>query len=130
MIIPLHPEVKAILKKRRGLPRNISGNNFNLYFKEVCQDGRHSGKVEEVLMNPKNRGKQEGIFPKYKLVSLHTCRRSFATNLYGKLPNLSIMDITGHKTEKQFLNYIKITPMEHAEKFKALWETTEKPEVE
>jgi hypothetical protein len=31
------------------------------------------------------------------------------------------MKITGHKTEKQFLEYIKITPKEYAEKLKDFW---------
>ena len=35
------------------------------------------------------------------------------------------MAITGHKTEKAFLKYIKVTPKEHAEKMKYLWETRE-----
>jgi hypothetical protein len=32
------------------------------------------------------------------------------------------MAITGHKTETQFLKYIKITPKENAEKLKEYWE--------
>jgi len=31
------------------------------------------------------------------------------------------MAITGHKTEKTFLNYIKITPKEHAKKMLEVW---------
>jgi integrase len=54
-------------------------------------------------------------YPKYELVSSHVCRRSFATKLYRKIDTLTIMKITGHKTEKQFLEYIKITPKEYAE---------------
>lgn len=122
VVIPLHVQLKSVLDKRDGLPRKISDVAFNQYFKEVCKLAGIAQEMEGFLMNPKTRRKEEGVFPKYKLVSSHTCRRSFATNLYGKLPNLSIMAITGHKTEKQFLEYIKITPREHAEKLKALWE--------
>jgi hypothetical protein len=39
----------------------------------------------------------------------------------GKLDTLTIMKITGHKTESQFLSYIKITPREYAERLKELW---------
>lgn len=35
---------------------------------------------------------------------------------------MTIMAITGHKTETQFLKYIKITPKENAEKLKEYWE--------
>ena len=34
---------------------------------------------------------------------------------------MTIMAITGHTTEAQFLKYIKITPKEHAEKLKEYW---------
>jgi hypothetical protein len=36
------------------------------------------------------------------------------------------MAITGHKTEAQFLKYIKITPRENAEKLKNYWENEKK----
>ena len=45
----------------------------------------------------------------------HTARRSFATNLYLKgAPTLSIMQLTGHTTEVNFLKYIKVTKEENA----------------
>jgi len=73
--------------------------------------------------------KETGVFRKCELVSSHTCRRSFATNLYGKLPNKVIMAITGHTTETQFLSYIKTTNEEFAEILGDLWhkENTNEP---
>ena len=48
-------------------------------------------------------------------VSLHTARRSFATNTYkAGVPSLAIMAITGYRTENEFLHYIKVTKEEHA----------------
>jgi integrase len=42
------------------------------------------------------------------LLSTHTARRSFATNLFlSGFPAISIMKITGHTTEKSFMKYIK-----------------------
>ena len=53
--------------------------------------------------------------PKYDLVTSHTARRSFATNAYlAGLPPISIMKITGHKTESSFMKYIKISEKENA----------------
>jgi len=61
-------------------------------------------------------------YKKHELVTAHTGRRSFATNLYKQgFPALSIMQITGHKSEESFLKYIKVTPREHAEKLKDFW---------
>ncbi|MCG8729571.1 hypothetical protein, partial [Tenacibaculum finnmarkense] len=56
----------------------------------------------------------------------HTCRRSFATNLYGKIDNSTIMGITGHKTEKEFLKYIKVTSTKHADNLQKLYNQQEK----
>ena len=47
---------------------------------------------------------------KYERISSHTARRSFATNMHKRgYPNYYIMQITGHKKESDFLNYIKVT---------------------
>ncbi len=49
--------------------------------------------------------------PKWHLISTHTARRSFATDEYlAGTPPLTIMAITGHKTEKSFLRYRRISP--------------------
>jgi mannosyltransferase OCH1-like enzyme len=53
----------------------------------------------------------------------HTACRSFATNLYLEgFPTISIMAATGHKTERAFLDYIKVTQAEHAQKLIEHWE--------
>ena len=52
---------------------------------------------------------------KYSKITNHTARRSFATNLYlADVPVLAIMKMTGHRTEKSFLKYIRVTPEENA----------------
>ncbi len=132
VIIPIHPHIREILKKRDGkFPRAISDQKFNDYIKDVCKIVGFTEEIEGAKMCPievENNGKKkiiyrkkDGKFPKYELVSSHICRRSFASNLYGKLDTLTIMKITGHKTESQFLKYIKITPKEYAVKLKEYW---------
>ncbi|WP_035645963.1 tyrosine-type recombinase/integrase [Flavobacterium sp. ASV13] len=133
VIIPIHEQVEKILNKRNGeFPRMISDQNFNKYIKIIAEkvgltevvEGARKKKIE-IEENGKKKKlyrKIDGKYPKFELVSSHICRRSFATNLYGKLDTMTIMKITGHATEKQFLSYIKITPKEYAEKLKALWE--------
>jgi integrase len=119
--IPLHHQVKAILKKRGGFPRAISDQKFNEHVKELCQVAKFKEKVQGSKMNKITKRKEEGVFEKWELISSHICRRSFASNLYGKLDNLTIMAITGHQTETQFLKYIKITSTEKANKLKEYW---------
>lgn len=114
MTIPVLPEVLDILEKRGGeFPHRISDQRYNEYIKEVCEragikneiNGRISKNIseddDETIMR-----KLEGNYPKWMLVTSHIGRRSFATNYYGKLPTTFLIGITGHSTEKQFLEYI------------------------
>lgn len=127
VIIPLHQQIQAILEKRNGiLPYSISDQKFNEYIKEICQKVGINEITDGAKMNPKTKRKETGQYPKYELISSHTCRRSFASNLYGKLPNMVIMAITGHTTESVFLKYIKITKKEHAETLKTFWAKEQK----
>ncbi|OYU84469.1 MAG: integrase [Flavobacterium sp. BFFFF2] len=122
VIIPMHPQVKAILESRGGvLPYAISSQKFNDYVKEICALVGINEVIEGAKMNPLTRRKEVGYFQKFELITSHTCRRSFATNLYGELPNKLIMAITGHTTETQFLKYIKTTNEQFAEILGDFW---------
>lgn len=121
--IPLHPQVKEILIRRGGLPEMKTGQEFNRTIKEVCKIAGLNQLTRGGLINPETKRKEIGHFPKYKLVSSHIGRRSFCTNLYGKLPDLTIMAISGHKSRKQFLEYIKTTGSEHADKVMKHWDS-------
>jgi len=122
VVIPMHPQVKEILKKRNGFPYKLSDQNFNLYIKEISKKVGLTQITEGSKINPETNRKVIGQYPKNELVTSHICRRSFASNLYGKLPNMVIMAITGHQTEVQFLKYIKITPKENAQKLHEYWQ--------
>ena len=120
--IPLHPVFLRIWEKYKGiLPSNISNQKFNDNLKDVC---REAGLNEHVLKSITKGGqKQTTIYEKWQLVSSHTARRSFATNLYKSgFPSISIMQITGHKTESSFLKYIKVTREEHARMLMMHWQ--------
>ena len=61
-------------------------------------------------------------YKKWQLLSTHCARRSFATNLYKQgFPTISIMKITGHKSEKSFMRYIKVTEEEVATMLENHW---------
>lgn len=120
--IPLHSVFLAIWRKYGGiLPNNISNQKFNDNLKEVC---RKVGLKERVMKSITKGGKKQiTIYEKWQLVTSHTARRSFATNLYKSgFPSISIMQITGHKTESSFLKYIKVTKEEHAKMLLAHWQ--------
>ncbi|MDC1024914.1 tyrosine-type recombinase/integrase [Flavobacteriales bacterium] len=94
--IPIHPNAMNIIKKwNYDLPK-MSNPKLNLNIKRICRDA----KIDQLV--------QKNI-PKYKLITCHTARRSFATN--GYLSNVStrdLMRITGHKKESTFLNYVQV----------------------
>lgn len=106
--IPIHPRVKEIFNKYNGAPKvNIS--TFNQQIKPICM----AAGIREKVAVTSNR--QTTYKEKWELVSSHTARRTGATNMFlAGIPPLSIMRITGHKSEKVFLNYIKITNFENA----------------
>lgn len=123
VVIPIHPTVKRIIEKYNGiLPASISNQNTNVYLKEL-------GKKVNCLKNTFSKTITKGgltiteNFEKWELLCTHTARRSFASNEYlAGTPTLTIMAITGHKTEKAFLRYIKLTPNEHAKLLKLQWQ--------
>ncbi|MFS4416523.1 tyrosine-type recombinase/integrase [Maribacter sp. 2307ULW6-5] len=66
--------------------------------------------------------KQAQLLEKYKLISSHTCRRLFCTNAYlNGIDVQLIMKISGHKSEKAFRRYLKISNHEAAQKLKEAW---------
>lgn len=121
VVIPMHWQVKEILEKRDGFPSKLSDQKFNLYIKEVAELSGLKELTKGSKINKETNRKEKGTYSKHELITSHICRRSFASNLYGELPNMVIMGITGHKTETQFLKYIKITPKENANKLKEYW---------
>ncbi len=122
VVIPVHPTVRAILDKYENrLPATISNQKFNDYLKEVCRLAGISERVQKGITKAGLRVVTH--FDKWQMVSTHTARRSFATNLYMMgVPSITIMQITGHKTEKAFLKYIKASPQEHAKILKLHWQ--------
>ena len=122
MLIPLLKKVQEILEKINGdFPRKISDVKFNLYIKEVCKIAG----IDEIVYNGKTttierEGKSKitrkifGEFPKYELVTSHIGRKSFASNFYEVIPTATLLNFTGHTTERQLLNYINKTEVEKA----------------
>jgi len=102
--IPILPETKKILDT--GLPYKISIQKFNEYVKKVCKVAEIDHLIEGGKKDKELNRKVTGKFPKYELIGSHVCRRTFATNNYGKLPTPLIMQITRHSTEKMLLTYI------------------------
>ncbi|HRF16782.1 MAG TPA: site-specific integrase, partial [Chitinophagaceae bacterium] len=119
--IPVLPIVKEILDKYDGkLPKAISNQKTNEYLKDI---GKKVESLKAIVGKTITKaGKRIDLTKaKWELLTTHTARRSFATNHYlKKYPTLAIMAITGHKTEKAFLKYIKVGQSDQVQHFKKI----------
>src|SRR5690606_32347427 len=100
--IPLNSMVQNILKKRDNhFPPFVHQNFLNEEIKRIIKRAKIT---EDFSIIRTVKGvKESEIKPKYKLISMHTARRSFCTNAYNQgMPPHHIMIISGHKSEKVF----------------------------
>lgn len=132
VIIPIRKEVEEILNKYKdtltGLPRSLSNQKMNEALKEL---GHVTGINEPITILEENAGlRVVKTVPKCNLITTHTARRSFATNLYlSGFPAISIMKITGHRTETAFMKYIKISKEENAKLLQLHWNKNTKLKI-
>lgn len=114
VVIPIHPIVREILDAGFDPSVMVSDQKINEHIKELAQ----YAEINTVVHYNRNEGGKiiTESQPKYKMVTAHTARRSFATNAYkAGVPTLVIMKILGHKSEATFLKYIKVSAEENAE---------------
>ena len=122
VVIPVDEVVERIMNKYSGLlPEALSNQKMNEALKEIAKECESLKKKVSITYTKggatvKKGADEETETPeKWKLVSTHTARRSFATNMYMKgIGSITIMAITGHKTESAFMKYIKVPAVEHA----------------
>jgi integrase len=126
VIIPVLPKVKEIYEN--GLPYTISLTKLNKHFKDIGKiaglNEPTMGRIIEAEVKGKKRGVKK-LRPKYKYISTHIGRRTFASNHYGKIPTPIIMRVTGHAKESTFLGYINQTDDSHIDTFLDYYKTKE-----
>jgi integrase len=111
--IPLLPIPLALLKKYNFRAPAISNQKMNDYLKEL---GQLAGMTEKMIVTGSKAGKrQDTNLQKWERLTTHVARRSFATNFYRDgVPAVVLMQITGHTTQQQFMQYIAIDGKENA----------------
>jgi integrase len=114
VVIPIHPIVQSILEKYENqVPEVQSNQATNRVLKRICEQAEITAPVTQMVTSGGVREEKTSL--KYNLVTSHTARRSFATNAFKRgVPSLSIMQITGHRTESSFMRYIRIGKEENA----------------
>lgn len=120
VVVPIHPIVDGIIQRNGGyrfLDYKKNQQNFNMRIKGICKKAG----ITDKIYSESNEGKKKvkRVIRKYELISSHTARRSFATNMYiAGVSAVRIMLITGHKTEEAFFTYIRINKEENASELK------------
>lgn len=111
--IPINTYIRSILKKWRGLPPKVTDQEMNRSIKQVCE---LAGIKEMVLYSITKGGVRKDFhFKKWEMVSNHTSRRSFITNLLNDgVPDNTVMQLAGIKKHATLMKYKKTKPEETA----------------
>lgn len=108
MVLPLHPIVVRILEQNDNhFPKRLPLQDYNNAIKQIAQ----LALLTDSVKGNRRIGHRVSntVTQKWKLLSSHIGRRSFATNFYGKIPTALLISATGHSTEQLFLQYINTT---------------------
>ncbi len=114
-VIPVKPELDAILKKYNNNVPYIYEQKLNKLIKDIAEDVG----IDETITTEITQGgvKKEKRVQKYELIKTHTARRSGITNMYiAGIPTIDIMKLSGHKTEREFLKYVNLTKEQTAQR--------------
>ncbi|MGV0936176.1 phage integrase SAM-like domain-containing protein [Empedobacter falsenii] len=116
IVIPIFNPIRKILAKNRGkLPRKISDVKYNEYIKLICKEAGIDeivrGSKSIIIGKGKNKKKRKIVddYPKWELVTSHTCRRSFLTNAsqHAGVTLVDLLAISGHTNTTMLERYIK-----------------------
>jgi integrase len=123
VVIPLSNRFRKILNKYDGQPPHFDARyvtDFNAALREVCKKARLTA---QIVKYHKRAGEHYKVTRfKYEEVSSHTCRRTFCTLKFLKgMPAQAIMKFSGHKTERNFLKYLKLDAELTAKKYEAFF---------
>jgi len=122
VVIPLRKEAQEMLEQLFKETQVISSNpDFNRNIKII---GKLAG-INNLITFMHKKGSNQVKVTKAKCdwITSHTARRSFCTNEFlAGTPVKIIMQISGHKKEKDFYRYIKISPEESAKIIQKIWQ--------
>ncbi len=111
VVVPLNPIALGIAEKYEF---QIAGRityeqEFNELIKEICKEAGLNQLFRKV--STVNGVRREDVFQKWEVISSHTCRRSFCTNLFKRGINLEdIALFSGYSAAYIIKIYIKLTP--------------------
>lgn len=135
----MNPNLQAICEKYAYNIPSVVDVILNRYIKQILRDlsetvpslakkvpTKLTMKQKQNLANGKieveYNDKGEVVMPRYNCVTTHTARRSGITNMYlsHKYTLVQMMHVSGHKTQKSFMDYIKLSSDEIADEIAAI----------
>jgi len=135
----MNPNLKAICEKYGYNLPSVVDVVLNRYIKDILKKLSETvpslGKMVTTKLTMKQKkleedgklvvernDKGEVIMPRYNCVTTHTARRSGITNMYltHKYTIVQMMHVSGHKTQKTFMDYIKLSSDEIADEIDAI----------
>ena len=120
--IPVNKMVESILRKRFGqLPKKTNTFEYNRLIRIVCQLAEIDNQVLAKTWNATKKRKEVRYCKKFECISSHTARRSFASNLYGKVSNEVIQSVAGWSSSEMISYYNKTSKKEYAQQLKEFW---------
>jgi len=113
-----------------GFPKSPCNQVFNKTLKKIAEKIPSLNQDYEKKLIKGHKVERVKL-KKYDMVVTHSARRSYCTNMYLRgVPIPTIMAISGHKTEENFLKYIKADNRKHAEILKAVYDDGERRKAE
>lgn len=105
VLLPLHPMVLSILGSyKNNFPPKVSIQKYNSDIKKIAKIAQ----LNEIVCTNLRENFRSSLceIEKWRTITSHIGRRSFATNFYGKIPTPLLMQATGHSSEQMFIKYI------------------------
>ena len=135
----MNPNLQAICEKYNYKLPSVIDVIINRYIKEILTDlsatvtslaikiptkltMKQRNNVKQGKMDFEMNDKGEALVIRAQRVTTHTARRSGITNMYlsHKFTIVQMMHVSGHKTQKTFMDYIKLSSDEIADEIDAI----------
>ena len=135
----MNPNLQAICEKYNYKLPSVIDVIINRYIKEILTDlsatvtslaikiptkltMKQRNNVKQGKMDFEMNDKGEALVTRAQSVTTHTARRSGITNMYlsHKFTIVQMMHVSGHKTQKTFMDYIKLSSDEIADEIDAI----------
>lgn len=120
--VPIHTHVKHVLDKRFSqLPKKMTATEYNKQLKVVCQLAEIDNLVYGKVWNPEIKRKERKYLPKYAFCTSHIGRKSFVSNMRGKISDDAIQNLGGWSSNKMMMHYDQNSNEKYIKELESYW---------